>query len=673
MSALVLLSSVCVVPATFAQAPAPPFLAFVKQQAATMRAEDTLPKSPQEWSDQRRQLRDQLLTAWGGFPGQHAPLSPRRLGTLQRDGYRVEKIVFQTLPDVWMTANAYVPDGSGRRPAVLCVHGHWKGAKQDPHVQARCIGLAKLGFFVLAVDAFGAGERGIGKALGEYHGEMVSATLFPIGRPLSGLQVYENQRAVDYLLTRPEVDGDRIGITGASGGGNQSMYAGAFDERVKAVVPVCSVGNYQAYLGAACCMCEVVPSGLSFTEEWGVLGLTAPRALMVINATKDAPQFSVAEANKSLKRVQSVYGLFDLQRNLRHSIFESKHDYNQPMREAMYGWMTQHLKGEGDGSPIAEPEFNTAEPQTLRCYPGDSRPDDWLTIPQFAAREARQLLSKIKQPKSIEAWQRTSRAMKRRLEDDILGRTKPQDGQQRTASEDIFEFEPEPGIRLEATRRIGQDPNSIVLVVSTENQHDFVNPLHAAGHTVVAFNLRATGSHAYPRDKIGRAADHNTAEWSMWLGRPLLGQWVMDVRAALTAIGADGRKDVTLIGIGPAGVVAICAAALDARISRVVTVGTLGSYISDVPYENQRLGIMAPGILRDAGDIPQLAALVAPKRLLVAGSVNGAGGTLDETSLAKRFEFTQSIYALSSASQNFSWQTSTTVADIVKNLDSGSR
>jgi hypothetical protein len=106
-----------------------------------------------------------------------------------------------------MTANAYVPDAPGRHPAILAVHGHWRGAKQDPVVQARCIGAAQLGFFVLAVDAFGAGERGVGEALGEYHGAMTGATLLPVGLPLSGLQVYENLRAVDYLRTRPEVDG----------------------------------------------------------------------------------------------------------------------------------------------------------------------------------------------------------------------------------------------------------------------------------------------------------------------------------------------------------------------------------------------------------------------------------------------------------------------------------
>ena len=126
------------------------------------------------------------------------------------------------------------------------------------------------------------------KSKPEYHGEMVAATLFPIGLPLSGLQVYENMRAVDYLQSRPEVDPGKIGITGASGGGNQTMYAGAFDERFQCVVPTCSVGTYNAYLSAACCMCEVVPGALTFTEEGDVLGLAAHRGLMVTSATMDA-------------------------------------------------------------------------------------------------------------------------------------------------------------------------------------------------------------------------------------------------------------------------------------------------------------------------------------------------------------------------------------------------
>src|SRR5439155_21169183 len=108
------------------------------------------------------------------------------------------------------------------------------------------------------------------------------------GRRLLGLRVDDNGRAVDYLVSRPEVDGKRLGVTGASGGGNQTMYAGALDERIGAVVPVCSVGTYQAYLRAACCVCEVLPGALRFAEEGDVLALVAPRALLVVNATRDS-------------------------------------------------------------------------------------------------------------------------------------------------------------------------------------------------------------------------------------------------------------------------------------------------------------------------------------------------------------------------------------------------
>src|SRR5260370_1413220 len=175
------------------------------------------------------------------------------------------------------------------------------------------------------------------------------------GPTVLGMQVYDTHRAVDYLLTRPEVDGDHLGITGASGGGNQTMYAGALDERFQAVVPVCSVGNYQAYLQAACCVCEVLPGALRFTEEGDVLGLVAPRALMVINATKDAFQFSVGEAEKSVARAKEVYKAYGAGEKLAHVPFESPHDYSRAMREAMYGWMTRWLNGDGEHTPILEP------------------------------------------------------------------------------------------------------------------------------------------------------------------------------------------------------------------------------------------------------------------------------------------------------------------------------
>ncbi len=658
------------------------FLEFVKSQSDALHGDDKPPANLAEWKNRKTKIRKRLLQAWGGFPANDAPLNAKVLGTIQRDEYRIEKVIFQTLPDVWMAANAYVPNQPGKHSAVLCVHGHWKGAKQDPHVQARCIGLARLGFFVLAVDAFGAGERGIGKALGEYHGEMVAATLYPIGRPLSGLQVYENQRAVDYMQTRPEVDADRLGITGASGGGNQSMYAGAFDERFKAVVPVCSVGNYKAYLGAACCMCEVVPGALSFTEEWGVLSLTAPRALMIVSATRDAFQFSVGEAKKSLAFVRPVYQIYNLPDSVKHAVFESPHDYNQPMREAMYGWMTKHLKGEGDGSPISEADMETEVPESLRCFPGETRPNDWMTIPKFAAREGQALLALKTAPTNKDAWQTSASRLRKTLDRTILKGTKPTAKvsvtESSTSPSQNISFESESGIRLTATHTVGNAPQrpGTVIVLSLDeelklSQSELTRKVHESGRSVVTLSLRATGEHAHRGDSIRRAPDHNTAEWSLILGRPLLGQWVKDLRTAITVLTDRGYADdrLTVIAQGPAGVVALCAAAIDHRIDHTVTVGSLASFVSDTPYEGQRLGILPNGILRDVGDVAHIAAMIAPNKVTICAGVNGAGHQLNEATLQKTFQPTKHVYELSGTRGQFSVYPQLSDEDIVRKLN----
>ena len=656
------------------------FLAFVQQQASSLRAGDTPPKSLEQWMAARERLQRQLIRSWGGFPKEPCPLEPRVVGTLQRDGYRVEKVVLQTRPGVLMTANAYVPAGDGRRPAVLCVHGHWRHAKQEPVVQSRCIGLAKLGFFVLMVDAFGAGERGIGKALGEYHGEMVAATLWPTGLALAGLQVYENMRAVDYLQGRPEVDPDQIGVTGASGGGNQTMYVGAIDQRLKCVVPVCSVGTYQAYLGAACCMCEVSPSTLSYTEEAAVLALVAPRALMVVNATKDAFQFSVGEAKKSLAAAGHVFALYEKNDRLRHAVFESRHDYNQAMREAMYGWMSRHLKGEGDGSPITEPTFETEKPEALRGFPGDSRPDDFVTLPAFAATEARRLLRLRPNPDHLERWEAEDTLMRESMPRVLGGFPQPTPLDAKNTDDGNVQsitFSSEPGITVLARRdKVAEQPRGLAVLLDLDQGRQAADTPTARSllqqrWDVVTADLRATGATAHRSDKIGRAADHNTAEWSMWLGRPLLGQWVWDVRRLLDALSEDARglpKGVAVIGVGPASLVALCVAALDRRIDRAATVGGLTSYVSDVPYENQRLGIMVPGILRDLGDVPQLASLTAPRPLVIAGGVSGSGKASSLEQLQSAFARTRTVYKLHGIPSGPDILAQTDEADLVTKL-----
>ena len=443
---------------------------FIRSLPPSVRRPVEPPSTLQGWDHRLAAVRNGLRRSLGRVPDSPCPLEPDVLGTLHRDGYDIERLTFQSRPGVRVTANLYRPSDSGRRhPGVLCVHGHWAWARIDPVVQTRCIGLAKLGYVCLCVDAFGSGERAVEPGPGTYHGGLIGASLWPAGVPLIGLQVYDNRRAVDYLISRPEVDGGKLAITGASGGGNQSLYAGATDDRLTAVVPVCGIGTYESYLAAACCICEVNPRGLAYATTGDLLAMMAPRALLVINATRDAPQFSVKEAAKSVAYASERFRLLARADAIRQVAFESGHDYNRPMREAMYGWLDRWLRGRGDGGPTAEPEVKTEDPQTLRCYPdGGSRPAAIATIPAFAFREGQARLAKLPPAADHrERWEADSARMRSMLRDEILGGfPRPVDpeakviGQPGSGSRTI-EMTPEKGLRLSGLIRTPPAANRV--------------------------------------------------------------------------------------------------------------------------------------------------------------------------------------------------------------------
>jgi cephalosporin-C deacetylase-like acetyl esterase len=646
---------------------------LMRAAGKALHEKDQPPASAKDWASRRQKLREAMFAAMGPFPDKPCDLEPKETGVLKRDGYRVEKLRFQSRPDVWVTANAYVPEKTTRKvPAVLCVHGHWAGARRDPVVQARCLGLVKLGFFVLVVDAFGSGERYTKPGLGTYHGALYGSPLWPAGLTLLGCQVYDNRRAVDYLLTRPEVDGDRLGVTGASGGGNQTMYAGALDDRFAAVVPVCSVGTYQAYLQAACCVCEVLPGALRFAEEGDVLALVAPRALLVINATKDAFQFSVAEAEKSLARAKPVFELLEAPQKLKHATFESPHAYNQPMREAMYGWMALWLKGEGSGKPVPEPKHTVEKAEDLAVFPDDERPRGFLYPPSLAAREAGRLLAKFAGLKADhpEDWESTAVYMKGQLRKQVFGDFPPapkpaaKKGKAEQAGDATtlpLVMEPEPEMPLPVLHRFKTDavnklPSCVLLHLDGKAaalKHPVAAGLVAAGWAVSAPALRATGETKAAGDAVRTAPDHNSAEHALWVGRPLLGQWVFDVQCLLDWLAIQPGLDkerFAVAGVGQAGLVAVCAAALlDDRVSAAAVVDAPASYVTEQAYpDGTHMGLLAPGLLR-VGDVPQLAALAAPRRLVVAGGVSSQGKPLAEKALKEAYAFTASVYKLHKA------------------------
>src|SRR5579883_2424607 len=198
-------------------------------------------RNRQEADQARPRLRRQLLQSLG-IP--HLPwppdLRPRLVGTLPRAGYRIEKIVYQTLPDMPVPAHLYVPDGLTKpAPAVLFYPGHWwADSKSRRDFQAFCINMARLGFVVLSFDPFGQGERGVSSR----DHRRTEALL--VGVAQQGIAEYETRCALEYLFSRKDVDSRRVGITGASGGGYNTWITAALDDRIAAAVPVVGTSEF---------------------------------------------------------------------------------------------------------------------------------------------------------------------------------------------------------------------------------------------------------------------------------------------------------------------------------------------------------------------------------------------------------------------------------------------
>ena len=642
--------------------------------AHRLRAEDPPPASAAEVAARARRIRRALLTAMGNAylpPGKRPSLEPQIHRTLERDGYRVELLTFQSHPGCRVTASLYVPKaGTGPFPAVLCPHGHWSAARRDPVVQARCIGLAKLGFVVLTLDAWGAGERGTRAGQNEYHGGLLGASLWPVGTPLHGLQLFENVRALDYLQSRPEVEGKRLGCTGASGGGNQTTQLSAFDPRIRCAVPVCSVGTWTDYLDTACCVDEVALDGLTFAEEGDLLGLVAPGGLLVVTATQDSPHFGPVSSRTALDRTRSYFAARGVENHLAHRLFESGHDYSRPMREAMYGWMLRHLKGEGDGSPVPEPEHVTEDPETLCCFPPAERPVAVTTTVAWVRSRVRDLSPGATLPESTAAWPEEQRRRVRRLRD-LLRLPRAATTPEWLLSGEEGRLTPEPGIAV-PVRVLKTEGKKAVIALHPGGRsaipEGLARTLTAAGISLYAPELRGCGELTLPGQGLGaEIPDHNLVEWGLWLGRPLLGQWVLDVLRLIVVARQEGKTSVAVAGWREGGLAALLAAALSPQITTVAALETLASYETETPPHQQRMAVFQPDLLR-LGDMPHLAALAAPRAVLVANPVRLDGMSAPAEEVERLHAPVRALYAVLGRPERYVARTGVTEAVATEHL-----
>lgn len=347
----------------------------LRAEAQQQASQHTLPISLEGWKTQASNLRSALQEKLHLYRERPAPDAEFH-GDIELKGYTVRKVSFCTAPNIRMTGTLFVPSGTGPFPAVLNCHGHWSQGKLAAKVQSRGHILAQNGFVVLSVDAAGAGERGETERVWQYHGAHKGAELMLYGDTLLGWQVRDNQSALDFLESLPFVDSTRLGVTGASGGGNQTMWLSALDERIQAAVPVVSVGSFESYVGRRNCICETLPGGLALSEEWGLMGLTAPRPLLIITALHDQVTFGYEAMGVTARQLQEIYQLHGHRECFDRRIIDMTHGYHHPALEAMLGWFKHWLQGQPGSTPQPLPEWTDLQEESLTCYAPGTRPQE---------------------------------------------------------------------------------------------------------------------------------------------------------------------------------------------------------------------------------------------------------------------------------------------------------
>jgi hypothetical protein len=349
------------------------------------------PRRPRDlvtWERRAATLREQILGAAGLLPmPERGPIEAERFGRVDRGSYTVEKVFFESLPGFYVTGNLYLPKGPQKersRPVVLCPHGHWTyGRLENTAINStpsRAANFAMQGYIAFSYDMIGYNDSAaISHRFAPGHREGPDReSLWSIN--ILGLQLWNSLRAVDFLLTLPEADPARIGVTGESGGGTQTFLLAAVDPRIAISGPV----NMISYLMQGGSLCENAPNLRIDTDNVEIGALVAPRPMIMVSATGDWTRNTWTEEYPT---TNSIYRLFGAEEKLTTIQIDAPHNYNQASREAVYGWFSRWMLGLGGGGegrpPLQERGGGSLPAPELLVFYGRPRPAGERSEPEL--------------------------------------------------------------------------------------------------------------------------------------------------------------------------------------------------------------------------------------------------------------------------------------------------
>jgi cephalosporin-C deacetylase-like acetyl esterase len=604
-----------------------------------------------QWDERRAHVRQTFLKMLGGLPIERAPLNIRRMGTLDRASYRVEKIVFESLPGMYVTGNLYIPQtGQPPYPAVLQPTGHSTTAKNRAFYQTLAIGLAKQGFVVLTYDPLGQGERRVfydaeledskvGSTTMEH--SMIGIRALLAGESVARYFVWDAMRALDVLESTPVVDRNRLGVTGCSGGGTVTVYLSALDARVKAAAPSCYVTSWEQQIPTAGPQDaeqqfpDQMKAGIDHID---LVSLAAPMPYLICSTDQDF--FSLDGARKafeSARRIWEVYGASD-----RIDWFHEPgaHGVYKAGRERIYAWMRRWLRQENVGARVDEPPIETEPEELLNCTPTG------------------QLATSLKgeTPSSIDSRRFSVIPGRRRdLRGKVLRLTRYASAEvpmnlrslARTEVEgyrvERLSFDTARGLTIPAlliTPASATAPARAALYLNQAGKSSNGKPqpdaieLARQGHTVLALDPSGIGELA-SRSR-GYADQWFGQERISWLalmtGRPLVSLQMRDILRGIDVLEAKGfatPPGVLGVGRGLISVALLHAAAIDTRLGRLILEDMPCSFaaIARAPIHRGVFEVVIPGVLGQY-DLPDLVASVAPRPVTLLNLRSPTGANL---------------------------------------------
>ena len=611
-----------------------------------------------DFEEHRRQVRAAFLNSIGGFPEEHTPLEPQIAGVVERGEYTIEKILYQSLPDFYVTSLLYLPkEVQAPAPAVVFVHGHSDQGKAYPGYQSVCIDLVCNGFVVMAIDPPGQGERfqywdaeentrHIGGCTTEHTHAGLQFVLN--GASIARHFVWDTMRGMDYLETRPEVDPERIGLTGNSGGGTQTSYLMLSEPRFAAAVPATfpmTLGSYYRTGQPQDSEQIVRRCFVDGPDHDDFLTGLAPKPVLIGAAAYDF--FPIEGTLEALRRGKHIYGLYDAEERIDIHIAPTRHSYSPYLREAAVNWFRRHLMDE-------EPNFTTGTPDTLaeeelRCtQSGQVLGDFPHSRTVFDLNQA--LLPDSRAQHSAEELRASVRqvlGVPENLDETIHPRIVADGTKDGYGYEKVFFFSAPDiivtGVLIHPPDGVAAQQTDIVLFENGTNEiperRELLEELLSNGTRLFVFDVRGTGA-VVSRPVNAQAAqsvhggEYRLACDAMMLGISTLGLRVFDVLRAYDYLRT--RPDVEEIGIhgvGTAATFAYFASVLEPGICDITCADMLLSYRNLVEtryYDRERynLKIMAWGMLQHF-DLDDLLPCIAPRPLHLISPRRANGDVAD--------------------------------------------